>query len=369
MQKKPHQVPFLDLLQINMAHQTAIQTAMNQVLESGWYILGEQVNAFEKEFAVFCQAKHCIGVGNGLDALHLIIRALNIKAGDEVIVPANTYIATWLAVTYAGATPVPVEPDENTYNIDPKKIENAITPHTRAILPVHLYGQTADMDPIIDIARHHHLYVIEDAAQAHGARYKGRPAGSLGDAAGFSFYPGKNLGALGDAGAIVTNNDHIAERVRLLRNYGSKIKYTNEIQGINSRLDELQAGILRVKLNYLDSENQLRQKWASYYTEHMPKEQVLLPYVPDAMEPVWHLFVIRHSHRDQLQSKLKEKGIGTLIHYPIPPHISDAYQSLNLPKGTFPLTEQIASEILSLPMGPHLTEADVEYVCNIMNTL
>ncbi|KPA12037.1 erythromycin biosynthesis sensory transduction protein eryC1 [Candidatus Magnetomorum sp. HK-1] len=360
-------IPFLDLLKINLNHQQEIESAMSQVLNSGWYILGKQVSAFEKEFAEYCHAKHCIGVGNGLDALHLILRALDIKKGDEVIVPANTYIATWLAVTYAGGTPVPVEPDEKTYNINPDRIEKAISSHTRAILPVHLYGLTADMEPINDIANRHGLYVIEDAAQAHGARYKGKLAGALGHAAGFSFYPGKNLGALGDAGAVVTNDDQIADKVRLLRNYGSRIKYANEIQGLNSRLDELQAAILRVKLKYLDEENKSRQKLASLYMKHIQNDQMILPFVLDSAEPVWHLFVIRHPQRELIQKLLKEKGIGTLIHYPIPPHLSDAYKELYPLNTKIPLTEQLASEILSLPMGPHLNESDVQYVIDVIN--
>ena len=366
MQKK--NISFLDLLQINLNHQDEIQSAMNHVLHSGWYILGEQVSAFEKEFASYCNAKHCIGVGNGLDALHLILRALKIKEGDEVIVPANTYIATWLAVTYAGATPIPVEPDSITYNIDPNLIERALTSKTRAILPVHLYGQTSDMDSINDIANRHDLYVIEDAAQAHGAKYKGKIAGSLGHAAGFSFYPGKNLGALGDAGAVVTNDDQIAEQVRLIRNYGSRVKYKNEIQGLNSRLDELQAAILRVKLKYLDEENKLRQKWASFYKNNINNENITLPDESNSMKHVWHLFIIRHSNRESLQNFLKEKGIGTLIHYPIPPHLSDAYNSFYSQEGEFPLTEKLANEILSLPMGPHLNESDVKYICDIINS-
>ena len=369
MKQLSHHISFLDLKKINLNHQTEIQSAMNQVLENGWYILGEQVKAFEEDFALYCQVKHCIGVGNGLDALHLIIRALDIKKDDEIIVPANTYIATWLAITYAGAVPVPVEPDQKTYNIAPDKIESVVTSRTRAILAVHLYGQTADMDPIMDIANRYGLYVIEDAAQAHGAQYKGNYAGSLGHAAGFSFYPGKNLGALGDAGAVTTNNDIIAEKIRLLRNYGSKIKYTNDVQGVNSRLDEIQAAILRVKLKYLDDENQMRKKWALYYTEHILNKDVIMPHVPETMTPAWHLFVIRHLQRNFLQQKLHKKGIGTLIHYPIPPHLSKAYQSLNFSKSTFPLTEKLANEILSLPMGPHLNEADVEYVCSCINTV
>ncbi|ETR71765.1 MAG: DegT/DnrJ/EryC1/StrS aminotransferase [Candidatus Magnetoglobus multicellularis str. Araruama] len=364
---KTKHIPFLDLQQINLKHKQAIQSAMNSVLESGWYILGEQVNGFEKEFANYCQAKHCVGVGNGLDALHLILRALDIKTGDEVIVPANTYIATWLAITYAGAIPVPVEPDEQTYNIDPDNIESVISTKTRAILAVHLYGQTSDMTAIRDIAKKYGLYVIEDAAQAHGAKNNGVSAGVLGDAAGFSFYPGKNLGALGDAGAVITNDDNIAEKVRILRNYGSRVKYTNTYQGINSRLDEMQAAVLRVKLRFLDEENKMRRNWAMYYCNHIHNKQIILPFVADQMEPAWHLFVIRHPQRDALQQKLKQLGVNTLIHYPIPPHLSGAYAALNYPKGAFPLTEKLSNEIISLPMGLHLEKNDLEYVCQLLN--
>jgi dTDP-4-amino-4,6-dideoxygalactose transaminase len=364
--KKKH-VLFLDLSQINLRQKHDIRLAFRHVIESGRYILGEQVQAFENEFAAFCGAKHCIGVGNGLEALHLILRAIDLKPGDEVIVPANTYIATWLSVTQAAAIPVPVETVEQTYNIDPQKIEDAINSKTRAILAVHLYGQTADMKPINQIARKYGLYVIEDAAQAHGAKYHGNCAGTLSDAAGFSFYPSKNLGALGDAGAVVTNNDLIADKVRLLRNYGSRTKYYNEVQGGNSRIDEIQAAILRVKLQLLEKDNKLRQELALYYCKHIENDQIIMPVVPEKMEPVWHLFVIRHSDRDTLQKKLKEMGIETLIHYPIPPHLSEAYKSLNIPRGSFPITEKIAHEIISLPMGPHLTEKDLEYVCKALN--
>ncbi|ETR72233.1 MAG: DegT/DnrJ/EryC1/StrS aminotransferase [Candidatus Magnetoglobus multicellularis str. Araruama] len=340
---------------------------MNAVFESGWYILGEQVEAFEIEFAQFCRARQCVGVGNGLDALHLILRAMDIQWGDEVIVPANTYIATWLAVTYAGATPVPVEPDPHTFNIDPQKIEPAITSKTRAIIAVHLYGQTADMNPINEIANKYGIRVIEDAAQAHGAKYHGDLAGTLSDAAGFSFYPGKNLGALGDAGAVVTNNDDIADKVRILRNYGSRTKYTNDVFGINSRLDEMQAAILRVKLKALDNNNKLRQKWARYYQKHITNSHIVVPYESAHMESVWHLFVIRHPKRNALQYQLKQLGVETLIHYPIPPHLSDAYTCLQMPNGSLPLTEQLSDEILSLPIGPHLSESDLDYVCHVLS--
>ncbi|GFE58641.1 DegT/DnrJ/EryC1/StrS aminotransferase family protein [Geobacter sp. AOG1] len=356
-------VPFLDLTSPYLELKDELDAAYQRVMESGWYILGKEVDAFESEFAAYCETKYCIGVGNGLEALHLIVRAYGIGPGDEVIVPSNTYIATWLAVTHAGATPVPVEPVESTYNIDPSLIEQAITPRTKAILVVHLYGQTADMDPINALARKHGLKVIEDCAQAHGARYKGRRAGGLGDAAGFSFYPGKNLGALGDGGAVTTNDPELAERIRVLRNYGSQIKYHNEVVGYNSRLDELQAALLRVKLSRLDEWNDRRRQVAAQYMRELAGQQHLtLPNVPEWAEPVWHLFVVRHAQRDALQKALNEAGIGTMIHYPIPPHLQPAYADHNLNEGNFPISELMAKEVLSLPMGPHLGGEDIPTV-------
>lgn len=354
-------ISFLDLKGINAQYRDELLTAMARVIDTGWYILGREVKAFEDEFADYCGVKHCIGVGNGLEALHLIVRAMEIGPGNEVIVPANTYIATWLAVTYAGATPVPVEPDVRTYNIDPNRIEEAITPRTRAILPVHLYGQPVDMDPILEIAGHHGLKVIEDAAQAHGATYKGRRTGSLGDAAGFSFYPGKNLGALGDGGGVTTNDDILAAKVRSLRNYGSHKKYYNEVKGFNSRLDELQAAFLRVKLVKLDDWNEKRKQVAACYLRELgAKPGLILPFVPDWAEPVWHLFVIRTEDRDDFQRHLKERGIETLIHYPVPPHKQAAYAEWNA--RSYPITEEIHRTILSLPMGPTMDESDVNKV-------
>lgn len=324
-------------------------------MKSGWYILGKEVEAFEAEFAEYCDARYCIGVANGLDALHLILRGYNIGPGDEVIVPSNTFIATWLAVTHAGATPVPVEPDENTYNIDPAKIEIAITLKTKAIMVVHLYGQPADMDPINAIAQKSGLKVIEDSAQAHGARYKGHRVGSLGDAAGFSFYPGKNLGAIGDGGAITTNDPDLADRIHVLRNYGSKIKYQNEVVGFNSRLDELQAALLRVKLTFLDEWNERRRHIAAKYQEALTgQNRLVIPFVPNWAEPVWHLFVILHPQRDQLQKLICEAGVSTMIHYPIPPHIQPAYSQINHLFNLLPISEHVASQCLSLPIGPHL---------------
>jgi dTDP-4-amino-4,6-dideoxygalactose transaminase len=355
-------IPFLDLKSINFIHHRELQRAFTRVLESGWYILGREVEAFEAEFAAYCDVKHCIGVGNGLEALHLILRAMEIGSGDEVIVPANTYIATWLAVSYAGATPVPVEPDEITYNLDAGKIEAAITPRTKAIMAVHLYGQPADMDPITEIARRYGLKVIEDAAQAHGARYKERRCGSLGNAAGFSFYPGKNLGALGDGGAVTTDDDTVAERIRVLRNYGSGVKYHNDVKGYNSRLDELQAALLREKLKSLDNENAHRTRLAAIYTELLAATGVVLPIVPSRACAAWHLYVVRSPERARLQEYLKQCGVGTMIHYPIPPHLQPAYAELGLARGAFPISEAIHDTVLSLPMGPHLNEDDIRQI-------
>lgn len=347
-------IPFLDVKSPNVELSAELSDAFARVLNSGWYILGDEVRLFEQEFAEYCDAEYCIGVGNGLEALHLILRAYGIGEGDEVIVPSNTYIATWLAASYAGATPVPVEPDAKTYNIDPLRIEAAITSRTKAIMAVHLYGQPADMDAINEIARRHGLRVIEDAAQAHGARYKGRRTGMLGDAAGFSFYPGKNLGALGDGGAVVTNDRELAEKIRLLGNYGSRIKYRHEEKGFNSRLDEIQAAFLRVKLRKLDEWNALRSRWAAEYAKALTDCDLVLPVQPEWAESVWHLFVVRTSRRADLQKRLEEAGIGTMIHYPVPPHMQDAYAELGHVQGAFPIAERMSGEILSLPMGPHL---------------
>lgn len=347
-------IPFLDLNAPHDELRNELRNAFERVLDSGWYILGNEVKLFEHEFAGYCEAQYCVGAGNGLEALHLILRAYGIGVGDEVIVPSNTYIATWLAASYAGATPIPVEPDERTYNIDPTLIEAAITPRTKAIIAVHLYGQPADMDAINAIAKKHNLKVIEDAAQAHGARYKGRRVGALGDAAGFSFYPGKNLGAIGDGGAVTTNDPGLAEKVRVLCNYGSRVKYHNEVKGFNSRLDELQAAFLREKLKKLDAWNDRRKAIAEEYLNTLNGSNVVLPHVPDWADPVWHLFVVRNTQRDQLQQKLSEAGIGTMIHYPIPPHLQGAYAELGYGVGAFPISERIHREVLSLPMGPHL---------------
>ena len=356
-------VPFLDFTAPYEELKQDLDEAYFRFMHSAWYVLGREVEAFEKEFADYCGVTHCVGVGNGLEALHLILRAYGIAAGDEVIVPSNTYIATWLAVSYAGAVPVPVEPDPGTFNINPDKIAAAITAKTKAIMPVHLYGQPADMDPIMAIARKHKLKVIEDNAQAQGARYKGRRTGSLGDTAGNSFYPGKNLGAYGEAGAVTTNDRQLADKIRVLRNYGSQKKYYNEVKGYNSRLDELQAAFLRVKLKKLDEWNTRRRDVAARYLAGMSGSPGLtLPSVPDWAEPVWHLFVIRTPKREQLRQKLTAADVGTLIHYPVPPHLSGAYADGKWARGAFPIAEHLADSVLSLPIGPHLTSAQADFV-------
>lgn len=355
-------IPFLDLKSPYLELKAEIDEAIARVVSSGWFILGPEVDAFEAEYAAYCNASHCVGVANGLDALHLALRAMDVGPGDEVIVPSNTYIATWLAVSQCGATPVPVEPDARTYNIDPALIEAAITRRTKVILLVHLYGQPADMDPILAIARKHGLRVLEDGAQAHGARYKGQRLGAHGDAVAWSFYPGKNLGAMGDGGAVTTNNAQLADRIRVLRNYGSRVKYVNEVQGYNSRLDPLQAAILRVKLAHLDEWNARRSSIAARYQKGLAGCGLTLPHVPDWAEPVWHLYVVQHPQRDTLQQSLNDSRVGTLIHYPIPPHLQQAYASAGFVAGQFPIAEQIANHCLSLPIGPHLAEKNLEKV-------
>jgi dTDP-4-amino-4,6-dideoxygalactose transaminase len=354
-------VPFLDLGASYRELKPEIDLAVARVLDSGWYILGPEVEAFEAEWAAYCEAKHAVGLANGLDALILALRALDVGPGDEVIVPSNTYIATWLAVSAVGATPVPVEPDPATHNIDPARIAAAITPQTKVLLPVHLYGQPADMDPILALARQHGLLVVEDAAQAHGARYKGRRIGGHGDIVCWSFYPGKNLGALGDGGAITTDRADLAEKVQVLRNYGSRVKYVNEVQGVNSRLDPIQAAVLRVKLKHLDDWTDRRRTIADVYNQGLAESGLILPQVPEWADPVWHLYVIRSAERHALQARLGAAGIGTLIHYPIAPHMQDAYAELGIAAAALPLARQLAAEMLSLPIGPQfgLKEADV----------
>lgn len=361
-------IPFLDLKAPHDELHVEMGEAFERVLDSGWYVRGNEVAQFEKEFASYCESNHCIGVGNGLDALYLILCAYGIGEGDEVIVPSNTYIATWLAASHAGATPVPVEPDERTYNINPVLIEAAITPRTKAIIAVHLYGQPADMDAINVIARRHGLKVIEDAAQAHGAVYKGRRVGSLGDAAGFSFYPGKNLGAIGDGGAVITNDSNLADKVRVLSNYGSRVKYQNEVKGYNSRLDELQAAFLRVKLQKLDVWNNQRNEIAEHYLDELKQTELVLPFVPEWAKPVWHLFVVHSANRNKLQQNLADVGIATIIHYPIPPHLSAAYKELYFESRRYPIAESLSERVLSIPIGPHLKMLDVKQVIQTINS-
>ncbi len=359
-------IPFLDVGAAYTELKDDIDQAVQTVLESGWYILGPEVDAFEAEWAAFCGAEHAVGVANGLDALTLSLRALDVGSGDEVIVPSNTYIATWLAVSAMGAVPVPVEPDPATHNIDPALIEAAITPRTKAILPVHLYGQPADLKPILAIAKAHGLYVIEDAAQAHGAAYIGQRIGAHGDITCWSFYPGKNLGALGDGGAVTTNRADLAERVRLLHNYGSREKYIHEEPGTNSRLDPLQAAVLSVKLKHLEDWTARRREIARIYNEGLADLDIVLPHVPQWADPVWHLYVVRTQNRAALQADLKARGVDTLIHYPRPPHMQDAYASLGIGSDKLPIARDFAKEVLSLPMGPHLTPDAAQQVVDAL---
>jgi len=348
-------IPFLDLGDAYRELKEDIDAAVARSLASGYYIGGPELDAFEEDYARYCNARYAVGVANGLDALHLTLRAMGIGPGDEVIVPSNTYIASWLAVSQCGATPVPVEPVAATYNLDPARVEMAITPRTKAIMPVHLYGQAADLDPILAIARKHDLRILEDGAQAHGARYKGVRLGAHGDAVAWSFYPGKNLGAMGDGGAVTTNDPVLADRLRALRNYGSHVKYVNEVQGYNSRLDPIQAAILRVKLAHLDDWNARRARIAARYQEGLAGTSLILPFVPDWAEPVWHLYVVQDPDRVALQEALAAEGIGTLIHYPIPPHLQAAYAQLGYAKGAFPIAERIHEQVLSLPISPTMS--------------
>lgn len=355
-------VPFLDIRAAYLELKAEIDIAVGRVLDSGWYILGSEVEAFEAEWAEWCGAYHAVGLGNGLDALILALKALDVGPGDEVIVPSNTYIATWLAVTAVGARPIPVEPCPETHNIDVQRIAAAITSATKVILPVHLYGQPADLDEISALARQHGIAVVEDAAQAHGARYKGRRIGGHGDVVCWSFYPGKNLGAMGDGGAVTTNRSDLAERIRVLRNYGSKQKYVNEVQGVNSRLDPLQAAVLRVKLTHLEAWTERRSALAAFYSARLKESEMILPKVPAWAEPAWHLYVVRAKDRSRLQAHLAEDGIGTLIHYPIPPHMQGAYQDLGLAEDSLPVAKRLSQEVVSLPMGPHLAMCDAQLV-------
>ena len=358
-------IKFLDLHKINERFRTEIDEQIKEVLDSGWYLLGKEDEAFEKSFAEYCGAKHCIGCANGLDALKLIIKAYGFGKGDEIIVPANTYIASILAISDNGCTPVLVEPDINTYNINPDLIEEKITNNTKAILVVHLYGQAVQMDKIWALAKKYNLKIIEDSAQAHGALYNGKCTGSLGDASGFSFYPGKNLGCLGDGGAVTTNDDELAQKIRALRNYGSHIKYHNLYQGSNSRLDEIQAAILSVKLPELDKDNERRREISKYYRENISTSKIILPHTDNKMSHVWHIFAVRTSNRNDFQAYLKQNEIQTLIHYPIPPHKQPAYKEWN--NLSFPLTEEIHDTILSLPISPVMTDDEVKKVVEVIN--
>ncbi|MGL4772655.1 MAG: DegT/DnrJ/EryC1/StrS family aminotransferase [Clostridium sp.] len=361
-------IKFLDMELMHASIKEDVLDAIERVYDSNWFILGKEVEGFEKEYASYCGCKHCIGVGNGLDALTLILKAYDIGSGDEVIIPANTYIATALAVSNVQATPIFVEPNESTYNIDPNLIENAITEKTKAIMVVHLYGQAANMTEIKNIANKYSLKLIEDNAQSQGSNFNGNKTGSLGDAAATSFYPGKNIGALGDGGAVTTNDDELADKIISLRNYGSKIKYENEYKGVNSRLDELQAAILRVKLKNLDKWNTLRNNIASYYLSNIKNDKIILPKVLEEVYPVWHQFIIRVKGRDALISYLKENCVDTMIHYPIPIYKQEAYKEFKHLAYKYSLTNQISEEILSIPIYPFLPEEDIKRICELLNS-
>jgi len=348
---------------MHSAIKAEMQEAFNRVYDSNWFVLGKEVEQFENAYAAFNQVKHAVGLSNGLDALHLALKACGVGVGDEVIVPSNTYIATVLAVSYVDATPVFVEPNKETYNIDPNRIEASITSKTKAIMPVHLYGQACEMTTIMSLAKKYHLYVIEDNAQSQGASFDGKLTGSWGDINATSFYPGKNLGALGDAGAVTTNSDELAQKVRVFRNYGSHKKYYNEVIGHNMRLDELQAALLRVKLKNLNEWTAQRQQIAAWYDEALKDvEGIILPKTAEDATHVYHLYVIRTNKRDELQKNLNDNGVGTLIHYPNPPHLQEAYQELGYKKGDFPIAEEIADTALSLPMWPGMTQAEILFI-------
>lgn len=356
-------VPFLDLGAPVRELRSEIDAAVKRVLDSGWYLLGKELDAFERAFAAYAEAPHCIGLANGLDALRLSLHVAGVGPGDEVLVPSNTYIATWLAISQVGAQPVPVEPVEGTFNIDATRIVAALTPRTKAIMPVHLYGQPADLDPILAIARERKLMVIEDAAQCHGARYRGRRIGAHGDLVCWSFYPTKNLGALGDAGAVTTRHAHLADRLKVLRNYGSRVRYVCEEAGVNSRLEEIHAAVLRVKLDHLDEWNARRARIAAAYdTAFADLPALRRPEVPAWAEPVWHLYVVRHHERDRLRESLEKAGIGAIAHYPIPPHAQQAYQGLGLTDADCPIAARIHRDVLSLPCHPQMSDADVAVV-------
>lgn len=360
-------VPFVSFLPMEHELDAELRAAFERVYMNSWYILGKEDETFEKAFASFCGANYCVGTGNGLDALMLALKALDIKDGDEVIVPSNTYIATALAVTYIGAVPVFVEPDIRTFNIDSTKIEEKITSKTKAIIPVHLYGQPCDMNSIMKIAKEYNLYVVEDCAQAQGAIYKGQRVGTFGDVAGFSFYPGKNLGALGDAGAVLTNNKNLADKIRALGNYGSKYKYCHIYKGNNSRLDEIQAAFLSAKLPHLERMNDERCRIAKCYMEKINNPEIILPYIISEVKPVWHIFAIRCERRDELERFLNAKGISTNKHYPIPMHLQECYKDLGIMKGTLPIAEKISTTQLSIPIYYGMTKEQIQYVIDCIN--
>lgn len=363
-------IPFLDLAAATSELRDELDEAYRRFMDSGWYVLGEEVAAFEREYADYCEANYCVGVGTGLDAITLALRALDIGPGDEVIVPSNTYIATWLAITNVGATIVPVEPNNQTYNIDSQLLASAITTRTKVILPVNLYGLPVDYDTITEIATESDVKVVIDNAQAHGARYKGRRVGGLADIECHSFYPSKNLGAFGEGGAISTNDAAIADRVRALRNYGSKVRYYNDECGTNSRLDAIQAALLRVKLRHLDDWNDRRRGIAAtYISELSDVAELKLPNTRHWSSPAWHLFVVQSDHRDELQSQLLENGIGTQVHYPVPPHLSKAYANQQWRAGDFPIAETFANTVLSIPIGPHLSSSDAVLICNTLRAV
>lgn len=360
-------IPFVSFEPMHREIEVEVINKFKEVYEKNWFIFGDELTQFEKEFAKYCETKYCIGCGNGLDALHLILKGYDIKEDDEVIIPSDTFIATALAVSYCGAKPVFVEPDINTFEIDPKLIEAAITERTKAIIVVQLYGQASDMDKINAIAKKHNLKVIEDAAQAHGTKYKDKKIGSLADAAGFSFYPGKNLGALGDGGAVVTDDKDLAEKVRALSNYGSIEKYNHIYKGFNSRLDEVQASLLRIKLRYLDEWNENRKAIAEKYIEGIKNKNIILPQIAEYTETNWYVFVIRTHRRNELQTYLQNHGIGTVIHYPIAMHLQKCYEDLGYKKGDFPIAEKIADEVLSLPMWYGMKEEEINYIIEKIN--
>jgi len=358
-------IKFLDLHKINEQYRTEIDERIKAVLDSGWYLLGKEDETFEQNFATFCGVKHCIGVANGLDALNLIIKAYGFTTDDDIIVPANTYIASILAITQNACTPILVEPDINTYNINPNLIEEKITEKTKAIMVVHLYGQAVQMEKIWALAKKYNLKIIEDSAQAHGAIYQGRRTGNLGDASGFSFYPGKNLGCLGDGGCVTTNDDELAQKIRAIRNYGSHVKYHNIYQGVNSRLDEIHAAVLDVKLANLDKDNQKRRKIAHFYLDNIKNEKIILPKIYDESANVWHVFPVRTKNRNEFQEYLKQNDIQTLIHYPIPPHKQECFKEWN--NLSFPITEEIHNTIISIPISPVMEEDEIKKVVEIIN--